>query len=109
MNIQRTKLSSLIFIGYPNDNSFHIPHCNKYYITIKQLCQALFQSFLKNFCKEKLGKRMIFVSTVFTESLFLFDKYFFGKTNVDMFKFSNKNKFFPVTQCFPAIFPKENR
>lgn len=109
MNIQRTKLSSLIFIGYPNDNSFHIPHCNKYYITIKQLCQALFQSFLKNFCKEKLGKRMIFVSTVFTEGLFLCDKYFFRKTNVDMFKFSKKNKFFPVTQCFPGIFPKENR
>ena len=76
---------------------------------MKQLCQALFQSFLKNFCKEKLGKRMIFVSTVFTEGLFLFDKYFFRKTNVDMFKFSNKNKFSPVTQCFPAIFPKENR
>lgn len=52
---------------------------------------------------------MIFVSTVFTEGLFLFDKYFFRKTNVDMFKFYNKNKFFPVTQCFPAIFPKENR
>ena len=52
---------------------------------------------------------MIFVSTVFTEGLFLFDKIFFGKTNVDMFKFYNKNKFFPVTQCFPAIFPKENR
>ena len=109
MNIQRTKLSNLIFKEYPNDNSFHIPHCNKYYITIKQLCQALFQSFLKNFCKEKLGKRMIFVSTVFIEDLFLCDKYFFRKTNVDMFKFSNKNKFFPVTQCFPAIFPKENR
>ena len=52
---------------------------------------------------------MIFVSTVFTEDLFLFEKYFFRKTNVDMFKFSNKNKFSPVTQCFPAIFPKENR
>lgn len=52
---------------------------------------------------------MIFVSTVFTEGLFLFDKYFFRKTNVDMFKFFKKNKFFPVTQCFPAIFPKENR
>lgn len=52
---------------------------------------------------------MIFVSTVFTEGLFLFDKYFFRKTNVDMFKFSKKNKFFPVIQCFPAIFPKENR
>ena len=52
---------------------------------------------------------MIFVSTVFIEDLFLCDKYFFRKTNVDMFKFSNKNKFFPVTQCFPAIFPKENR
>jgi len=76
---------------------------------MKQLCQALFQSFLKNFCKEKLGKRMIFMSTVFIEDLFLCDKYFFGKTNVDMFKFSKKNKFFPVTQCFPAIFPKENR
>lgn len=109
MNIQRTKLSSLIFIGYPNDNSFHIPHCNKYYITIKQLCQALFQSFLKNLCKEKLGKRMIFVSTVFTEGLFLCDKYFFRKTNVDMFKFSKKNKKITVNQCFPAIFPKENR
>ncbi|WP_294684883.1 hypothetical protein [uncultured Finegoldia sp.] len=52
---------------------------------------------------------MIFVSTVFTGGLFLFDKYFFRKTNVDMFKFSKKNKNFPVTQCFPAIFPKENR
>ena len=52
---------------------------------------------------------MIFVSTVFIIGLFLFDKIFFGKTNVDMFKFSKKNKFFPVTQCFPAIFPEENR
>lgn len=52
---------------------------------------------------------MIFVSTVFTMGLFLFEKYLFGKTNVDMFKFSKKNKKFPVTQCFPAIFPKENR
>lgn len=52
---------------------------------------------------------MIFVHTVFIIGLFLFDKIFFGKTNVDMFKFSKKNKFFPVTQCFPGIFPKENR
>lgn len=52
---------------------------------------------------------MIFMHTVFIIGLFLFDKIFFGKTNVDMFKFSKKNKFFPVTQCFPAIFPKENR
>ena len=52
---------------------------------------------------------MIFVSTVFTMDLFLCDKYFFGKTNVDMFKFSKKNKFFPVTQCFPTIFLEENR
>lgn len=52
---------------------------------------------------------MIFVHTVFIIGLFLCDKIFFGKTNVDMFKFSKKNKFFPVTQCFPAIFPKENR
>ena len=52
---------------------------------------------------------MIFVHTVFIIGLFLFDKIFFGKTNVDMFKFSKKNKFFPVTQCFPAIFLKENR
>lgn len=52
---------------------------------------------------------MIFVSTVFTEDLFLFDKYFFGKTNVDMFKFPKKNKISPVTQCFPTIFLEENR
>ncbi|MDU2709270.1 MAG: hypothetical protein E7C38_02585 [Finegoldia magna] len=52
---------------------------------------------------------MIFVSTVFTEGLFLFDKIFFGKTNVDMFKFYKKNKKITVNQCFPAIFPKENR
>ena len=52
---------------------------------------------------------MIFVHTVFIIGLFLCDKYFFRKTNVDMFKFSKRNKFFPVTQCFPAIFPKENR
>lgn len=52
---------------------------------------------------------MIFVSTVFTMGLFLFAKYFFGKTNVDMFKFSKENKNIPVTQCFPAIFLKENR
>lgn len=52
---------------------------------------------------------MIFVHTVFIIGLFLFDKIFFGKTNVDMFKFYKKNKFFPLTQCFPAIFPKENR
>ena len=52
---------------------------------------------------------MIFVHTVFIIGLFLFDKIFFRKTNVDMFKFSKKNKFFLVTQCFPAIFPKENR
>lgn len=52
---------------------------------------------------------MIFVSTVFTEGLFLFDKYFFRKTNVDMFKFYKKNKKITVNQCFPAIFPKENR
>lgn len=52
---------------------------------------------------------MIFMSTVFTMGLFLCDKYFFRKTDVDMFKFSKKNKKFPVTQCFPAIFLKENR
>ncbi|MDU3193390.1 MAG: hypothetical protein E6677_07765, partial [Finegoldia magna] len=94
---------------YPNDNSSHIPHCIKYYITIKQLCQALFETFLKNFCKEKSGKRMIFVHTVFIIGLFLFDKIFFGKTNVDMFKFYKKNKKITANQCFPAIFPKENR
>lgn len=52
---------------------------------------------------------MIFVHTVFIIGLFLFDKIFFGKTNVDMFKFYKKNKKITVNQCFPAIFPKENR
>ena len=87
MNIHRKKLSNLISKEYPNDNKFHIPHCIKYYITTKQLCQALFQSFLKNFCKEKLGKRMIFMHTVFIDDLFLCEKYLFGKTNVEIVKF----------------------
>lgn len=89
--------------------NFIFPDCIKYYITTKQLCQALFQSFLKNFCKEKLGKRMIFMHTVFIDDLFLCEKYLFGKTNVEIVKFYKKNKKIPVNQCFPTIFPQENR
>lgn len=52
---------------------------------------------------------MIFMHTVFIDDLFLCEKYLFGKTNVEIVKFYKKNKKIPVNQCFPAIFPKENR
>lgn len=48
---------------------------------------------------------MIFMHTVFITYLFLCEKYLFGKTNVEIVKFYNKNKKIPVNQCFPTIFP----
>lgn len=52
---------------------------------------------------------MIFMHTVFITGLFLFAKYLFGKTNVEIVKFYDKNKKIPVNQCFPSIFLQENR
>ena len=52
---------------------------------------------------------MIFMHTVFIVDLFLYEKYLFGKTNVEIDKFYKKNKKIPLNQSFPTIFPQENR